>query len=178
MVEAARGARGRSALIMGGVTLVRTRDSKLALALTAKYLWSASAWVRKPAPAMASLISVSGSPRSPVLGESGRELGIEFGPRVIREKLAGALRFGLRVVIAQIHVPQRIGDLLIDFGPGVEVQQSRDDSWNRPASCRRSWTGPRRWPRSPSCWWRSWPARPPRRSRPPFDPSRAPGPRR
>ena len=36
MVLAARGARGRSALIMGGVTLVRTRDSKLALALTAK----------------------------------------------------------------------------------------------------------------------------------------------
>ena len=39
---------------MGGVTLVRTRDSKLALALTAKY----SAWVRNPAPAMASSISV------------------------------------------------------------------------------------------------------------------------
>ena len=58
MVEAARGARGRRALIMGGVTLVRTRDSKLALALTAKYLWSASAWVRNPAPAMASSISV------------------------------------------------------------------------------------------------------------------------
>ena len=34
------------------------QDSKLALALTAKYLWSASAWVRKPAPAMASSISV------------------------------------------------------------------------------------------------------------------------
>ena len=30
-----RGARGRSALIIGGVTLVRTRDSKLPLALTA-----------------------------------------------------------------------------------------------------------------------------------------------
>ena len=36
MVEAARGARGRRALIWGGVTLVRTRDSKLPLALTAK----------------------------------------------------------------------------------------------------------------------------------------------
>ena len=58
MVLAARGARGRRALIWGGVTLVRTRDSKLPLALTAKYLWSASAWVRKPAPAMASSISV------------------------------------------------------------------------------------------------------------------------
>ena len=58
MVLAARGARGRRALIWGGVTLVRTRDSKLPLALTAKYLWSASAWVRNPAPAMASLISV------------------------------------------------------------------------------------------------------------------------
>ena len=36
MVLTARGARGRSALIMGGVTLVRTMDSKLALALTEK----------------------------------------------------------------------------------------------------------------------------------------------
>ena len=58
MVEAARGARGRRALIWGGVTLVRTRDSKLPLALVAKYRASASAWVRKPAPAMASSISV------------------------------------------------------------------------------------------------------------------------
>ena len=70
-----------------------------------------------------------GSPRRPVLGERGRELGVQFGPRVIREKLVGhvALRLGLGVVIRQIHVPQRICDLLIDFGPGVEVQQSRDD---------------------------------------------------
>ena len=36
MVLTPRGARGRSALIIGGVTLVRTRDSKLPLALTAK----------------------------------------------------------------------------------------------------------------------------------------------
>ena len=42
-------------LIIGGVTLVRTRDSKLALALAGKYRASASAWVRKPAPAMASI---------------------------------------------------------------------------------------------------------------------------
>ena len=36
MVLAPRGARGRRALIMGGVTFVRTRDSKLLLAFTAK----------------------------------------------------------------------------------------------------------------------------------------------
>ena len=48
-----------------------------------------------------------GAPRCPILGERGRELGIEFGPRVVRQQLVGhvALRFGLRVVIAQIHVP-------------------------------------------------------------------------
>ena len=48
-----------------------------------------------------------GAPRCPILGERGRELGIEFGPRVVRQQLVGhvALRFGLREVIAQIHVP-------------------------------------------------------------------------
>ena len=70
-----------------------------------------------------------GSPRRPVLGERGCELGVQLGPRVIREKLVGhvALRLGLRVVIREIHVPQGVCDLLIDFGPGVDVQQSRDD---------------------------------------------------
>ena len=70
-----------------------------------------------------------GSPRRPVLGERGCELGIQLGPRVEREQLAGhvALRLGLRVVIAQIHVPQGVCDLLIDFGLGVKIQQSRDD---------------------------------------------------
>ena len=70
-----------------------------------------------------------GPPAGPVLGERGRELGVQFGPSVIRQQLVGhvALRLGLGVVIRQIHVPQRIGNLLIDFGPGVEVQQSRDD---------------------------------------------------
>ena len=72
-----------------------------------------------------------GSRAGPILGERGRELGVQFAPRVEREQLAGhvALRLGLRVVVAQIHVPQRICDLLIDFGPdvGVEIQQSRDD---------------------------------------------------
>ena len=70
-----------------------------------------------------------GSRAGPILGERGRELGVQLGPRVIREQLAGhvALRLGLRVVIREIHVSQCIGDLLIDFGPGVEVQQSRDD---------------------------------------------------
>ena len=70
-----------------------------------------------------------GSPRRPVLGERGRELGVQLGPRVEREQLAGhvALRLGLRKVIAQIHVPEGVCDLLIDFGPRVEVQQGRDD---------------------------------------------------
>ena len=70
-----------------------------------------------------------GSPRRPVLGERGCELGIQLGPRVIREQLARhvALRLGLRVVIREIHVSQGVCDLLIDFGPGVEVQQGRDD---------------------------------------------------
>ena len=60
----------------------------------------------------------------PVLGERGRELGIQLGPRVEREKLAGhvALRLGLRVVVAQIHVPQGVCDLLIDFGLRVECR--------------------------------------------------------
>ena len=66
----------------------------------------------------------------PVLGEGGRELGVQFGPRVERQQLAGhvALRLGLRVVIAQIHRARRgVGDGLVHFGLGVEVQQSRDD---------------------------------------------------
>ena len=70
-----------------------------------------------------------GSPRRPVLGERGRELGVQLGPRVIREQLAGhvGLRLGLRQVIREIHVPEGVCDLLIDFGPGVEVEQRGDD---------------------------------------------------
>ena len=70
-----------------------------------------------------------GAPRCPILGERGRELGIEFGPRVVRQQLVGhvALRFGLRVVIAQIHVPQGVCNLLIHFGPRVEVEQRGND---------------------------------------------------
>ena len=70
-----------------------------------------------------------GSPRRPVLGEGRCQQRIQLGPRVERQKLVGhvALRLGLRVVIREIQVPQRIGNLLIDFGPGVEIQQSRDD---------------------------------------------------
>ena len=58
-----------------------------------------------------------GSRAGPVLQEGGRELGIQFGPRVVRQQLAGhvALRLGLGVVVRQIHVPQRIGNLLIDL---------------------------------------------------------------
>ena len=69
-----------------------------------------------------------GSRAGPVLQEGGRELGIQLGPRVVRQQLAGHVALlGLGVVVRQIHVPQRIGNLLIDFGPGVEIQQSRDD---------------------------------------------------
>ena len=65
-----------------------------------------------------------GSRAGPILGERGRELGVQFAPRVIREQLAGhvGLRLGLREVARQVHVPQSV-----DFGPGVEVQQGRDD---------------------------------------------------
>ena len=76
------------------------------------------------------IVDLGLGPRAgPILGERGRELGVEFGPRVVRQQLAGhvALRLGLGVVVRQIHVPQRICNLLIDFGPGVEIQQSRDD---------------------------------------------------
>ena len=61
-----------------------------------------------------------GSRAGPVLGERGGELGVEFGPRVEREKLVGhvALRLGLRVVIRQIHRARRgVGDGLVHFGP-------------------------------------------------------------
>ena len=70
-----------------------------------------------------------GSPRRPVLGERGRELGVQLGPRVEREQLAGhvALRLGLRKVIREIHVPEGVCDLLIDFGLSVEVEQRGDD---------------------------------------------------
>ena len=51
-----------------------------------------------------------GSPRRPVLGERGCELGIQLGPRVEREQLAGhvALRLGLRVAIAHPRSPGRL----------------------------------------------------------------------
>ena len=70
-----------------------------------------------------------GSRAGPILGERGRELRVQLGAGIKPKQLVGhvALRLGLRVVIPEIHVSQCIGDLLIDFGPGVEVQQSRDD---------------------------------------------------
>ena len=65
----------------------------------------------------------------PVLGERGRELGVEFAPRVVRQQLVGhvALRLGLRKVIREIHVPEGVCDLLIDFGLSVDVEQRGDD---------------------------------------------------
>ena len=70
-----------------------------------------------------------GSRASSVWGEGGRELGVQLGPRVIREQLVGhvALRLGLGVVIRQTHVPEGVCDLLIDFAPGIEVEQRGDD---------------------------------------------------
>ena len=70
-----------------------------------------------------------GSPRRPVLGEGRCQQRIQLGPRVIREQLVGhvALRLGLREVIREIHVSQGVCDQLIDFGPGVEVEQRRGD---------------------------------------------------
>ena len=70
-----------------------------------------------------------GSPRRPVLGEGRCQQRIQLGRRVIREQLVGhvALRLGLREVIREIHVSQGVCDQLIDFGPGVEVEQRGDD---------------------------------------------------
>ena len=63
-----------------------------------------------------------GPSRRPVLREGGRELAVQLRAGVIQR-----LRFCLRVIVSQIHVPQGVCNLLIHFGPRVEVQQSRDD---------------------------------------------------
>ena len=63
-----------------------------------------------------------GSPRRPVLGEGRCQQRIQLGAGV--EQRIG---LGRGVIIGKIHVPQGVCDLLIDFGPGVEVQQGRDD---------------------------------------------------
>ena len=63
-----------------------------------------------------------GPPRRPVLGQGRCQQRIQLGAGVIQR-----LRFGLRVVVAQIHVPQRVCNLLIHFGPRVEVEQRGDD---------------------------------------------------
>ena len=63
-----------------------------------------------------------GSPRRPVLGEGRCQQRIQLGAGVEQ-----GIGLGRGVIIGKIHVPQGICDLLIDFGPGVEIQQSRDD---------------------------------------------------
>ena len=63
-----------------------------------------------------------GPPAGPVLGQGRCQQRIQLGAGVIQR-----LRFGLRVVVAQIHVPQRVCNLLIHFGPRVEVEQRGDD---------------------------------------------------
>ena len=111
-----------------------------------------------------------GPPRRPVLREGRCQQRIQLGAGV-KERIG----LGRGVVIREIHVFQGVCDLLIDFGPGVEVQQSRDDLGIDLRAVVVAGQGRGDGRGSPSCWWRSWPARPPRRSRPPFDPSRAPG---
>ena len=67
-----------------------------------------------------------GSRAGPVLGERGRELGVQFAPRV--EIGHVALHLGSCAVGRQIHRARRgVGDGLVHLGPRVEVQQSRDD---------------------------------------------------
>ena len=119
MVEAARGARGRRALIMGGVTLVRTRDSKLALAEVARVRLR----LGQEARAGDGVVDFRlGPPRGPILQERGCEQRIQ-----LRTGIEEGIGLGRGVVVAQIHVAQRVCNLLIHFGPRVEVQQSRDD---------------------------------------------------
>ena len=63
-----------------------------------------------------------GSSRHPVLQEAGRELGVQ-----LRAGIEERVGLGRCVVVAQIHVPQRVCNLLIHFGPRVEVEQRGDD---------------------------------------------------
>ena len=63
-----------------------------------------------------------GSPRRPVLGEGRCQQRIQLGAGV--EQRIG---LGRGVIIGKIHVPQGVCDLLIDFGPGVEVEQRGND---------------------------------------------------
>ena len=63
-----------------------------------------------------------GPPRRPVLREGGRELGVQ-----LRAGVEERVGLGRGVVVAQIHVAQRVCNLLIHFGPRVEVEQRGDD---------------------------------------------------
>ena len=118
MVLAARGARGRRALIWGGGHVGAHQGLEAPVGADRKVPGVGQRLGQEPR-AGDGVVDLGLGPRAgPVLGERGRELGVEFGPRVIRQQLVGhvGLRLGLRVVIAQIHVPQGVGDLLIDFG--------------------------------------------------------------
>ena len=117
-MEAARGARGRSQ----GLEAPVGADREVPLV---------GQRLGQEARAGDGVVDLGLGPRAgPVLGERGRELGVQFGPRVERQQLAGhvALRLGLGVVIAQIHRARRgVGDGLVHFGPRVEVEQRGDD---------------------------------------------------
>ena len=70
-----------------------------------------------------------GSPRRPALGQGRCQQRIQLRAGIKPEQLARhvALRLGQREVARQVHVPQSVGDLLIDFGLSVEVEQRGDD---------------------------------------------------
>ena len=114
---------------MGGVTLVRTRKLEARVGADREVARVRLRLGQEPRAGDGVVDLRLGSPRRPVLGERGRELGIQLGPRVKPKQLAGhvALRLGLRVVIAQIQVPQGVCNLLIHFGPRVEVEQRGND---------------------------------------------------
>ena len=63
-----------------------------------------------------------GPPRGPILQERGCEQRIQ-----LRTGIEEGIGLGRGVVVAQIHVAQRVCNLLIHFGPRVEVEQRGDD---------------------------------------------------
>ena len=60
-----------------------------------------------------------GAPAGPVLRESGRELRVQLGARIIGQQLVGHVSLSFR--------GHGVGDGLVRFRSGVEVQQGRDD---------------------------------------------------
>ena len=63
-----------------------------------------------------------GPPRRPILQERGREQRVQF-----RTGIEEGIGLGRGVIGREVHVPQRVCNLLIHFGPRVEVEQRGDD---------------------------------------------------